>query len=205
MKKIFIKTFLEKKILAKLFLQKGLVRKKIDKNFLLDSNHSLSILKPRSVVEDLKSIGDSSPLFFTLYENTLQKRVFFLFSTSFPNYQPQHFLKKFNNSLLALKQKNIFLNLFIMRPLKGGFKCYSNGFIGFLSKTHYLFCKKYLYKQKKLGLLLSKILYFFPVPVVKAKVCLSPATVFSNFNKSPRDKKVRNYCHIIFLTYVKNS
>lgn len=205
MKKIYIKTFLEKKILAKLFLQKGLIRKKIDKNFLVDSNNSLSILKPRNLVEELKPIGDSSPLFFNLYENALQKRVFFIFSTSFPNYQPQQFLQKFNNSLLSLKQKNIFLNLFIMRPLKGGFKCYSNGFIGFLSKTHYIFCKKNLYRQKKLGLLVSKILYFFPLPIVKAKVCLSPASVFSNFKQSPRDKKVRNYCHILFLTFVKKS
>lgn len=218
---------LYKKYLNNVYTQKLLVRAVLfnDNNYLLVDNYTnFEIFLKNSSMSTLLSnnfkIGKS--LFSTVlkYQNVLNPSLCF--------YQNSYFLNKINSSVSYLTEfytnlKNFkFLkktSFLCLKPIKGGYKCYSSGIIGFLPNNqlisifnYFFFQFKNFLKQKysqfiKLSYifilknLFVNLLYRFPLEI--GRLSFRPKYFLKSYKKliiqNFKKGKFKNLLNFVFL------
>jgi hypothetical protein len=148
-KKIFSKnqSFLNEVVIKKI-LNKNLYEKSYIRGFLMDSK-TIQIVDNNATFYNWisqgvskiynKSISEGSSLgadtFF--YKNRLNSNLKFR-SFMLNSIKSENLLDSFYNSLKTLEVglKSCYPSLLVLKPLKGGFACYSSGIYGFLPRSH---------------------------------------------------------------------
>lgn len=140
---IIHKKLLNKSIYEKFYVRGSLLGLKniqvLDNNSALYNFSVQNFTKVNSVKVTKYSEGFSlnanSFFYRNKLNNTLKFRSFILNSLKYRN-----LIDSFYNSLEVLNlQGSSFNSLMVLKPVKGGFSCYSSGFFGFLPRTHGLF------------------------------------------------------------------
>ena len=164
--------FLNNKILNKEYFGKFFIRSlKIDnKNiFILDNNYSqfnASTSEFNKFLFTKKSkLGYSFKIDIFNYKNKLNNLINFKSYILSQKHIENNYTQKFLNSLKIIKN-NTESFLFLTNPNKGGFICYSYGFLGFIPKNHcnfflIKFLKEFKNYSKKKDNLIFYFNYFF--------------------------------------------
>lgn len=130
-------------------------------------------------------------------------------------------LQLFYQSLQNLKNidKGFSTSLIILKPVKGGFTCYSSGVLGFLPRSHGVFFLKLLLfslindsnverKFLNFSFLGNRCNFSVRYFIFRLKFLLGKVTIYyqhkrKNFSKSTKKKKRTslNNCNFVFLSY----
>ena len=141
LKEVVIKKILNKSVYEKSYIRGPLMDSKTIQ--LLDNNTSfynlsaqnISKIYNKNIYKELEGLSLNTNSFFykNRLNNNLKFRSFILNSIRYEN-----LLDSFFNSLktLQVSAKKRSASLLILKPVKGGFACYSSGIYGFLPRSH---------------------------------------------------------------------
>jgi hypothetical protein len=172
---IINKKFLNKNIYEKFYIRGSLLGLKniqiLDNNsafynFPVQNMPKIYSTKTTKCFEGF-SLNANSFFYRNKLNNTLKFRSFILNSLKYKN-----LIDSFYNSLEVLNiWGSPFNSLMVLKPVKGGFSCYSSGFFGFLPRSHGL-------------LLISKTLIpIFNNHEIKSRIQNLSSLIFDNVNK----------------------
>ena len=138
---VIVKKILNKNVYEKSYIRGPLMDSKtiqlLDNNVSLHNLSSQSIPKiyNRSMYKDVEGLSLNTNSFF--YKNRLNNNLKFR-SFILNSIRSQNLLDSFYNSLktLQITSKRCSASLLILKPVKGGFACYSSGIYGFLPRSH---------------------------------------------------------------------
>jgi hypothetical protein len=220
---LIIKKSLNNNLYGKFFVRSSLEDSKsirlIDNNssfFNVSTNNLLKIIvNPRKTIEDGYSLNAKNFLYKNKQSNALRFRSFISNFTSRNN-----LLNSVLYSLKSLKpmNENLTNSLIVLKPIKGGFACYSSGIVGFLPRSHGLFfiirtffllIKNLNNKSKLLNLNsifidenFNKKFFVFRLPFELGKITIYSRFKKNNFSLSSRKKKREflNDYNFVFLS-----
>ena len=199
--------FLFKKLYNKILVRGSILNKK--NSVLIDSGDSFYSMLPKNTSKipvSGTSINSAKYTFKSLLNDSIcfKKELPFFFNSS---EKIVSCLRQVLFCLSALKlNKNFKVFFLILKPVKGGFKCFYSGVKGFLPLSHF----KKIYYSVKFSCInfLSRLNYFifctqpdtlFRLCVLKLKIFVCPGFQKKRFVKKFRRSKKGNILKFVFL------
>ena len=215
----FLDKTVEKKI-CNTFYNKSYVRSTIttDNLSIFDNYSELNAI--RTLKRDKIKVGTSKNTKITFYQSTFGYFIKFRLESFKQNLKLCNYVDFFNKSFnLLCDEENLYRNTLILKPKKGGYKCYSLGFFGFVPRKHFFYVRNKLFRENTINNDINYSYFYYFIKLFRNNVksninkyfffrldlhvgsfTFFPKKIFYNYVKTKKKKIFRNRFNLVFLS-----